>query len=134
MTPKQFLRVLITFALAVSFASLAQTPPAAKPAAELHELQVGTRQWKGDFEAMKKRRIIRALVPYSKTFYYVEKGRPRGISYEVFKAFEDDLNKKLKSKVIKVNVIFLPVGRDELISRLTDGWGDVIFADLTITR
>ena len=82
---------------------------------------------------MKKRRIIRALVPYSKTFYYVEKGRPRGISYEVFKAFEDDLNKKLKSKVINVNVIFLPVGRDELISRLTDGWGDVIFADLTIT-
>jgi membrane-bound lytic murein transglycosylase MltF len=133
MTPKQFLHVLITFALAVSFAALAQTRPATKPATERHELQVGTRQWKGDFEAMKKRRLIRALVPYSKTFYYVERGRSRGISYEVFKAFEDDINKKLKSKTLKFQVVFLPVGRDELISRLTDGWGDVIFADLTIT-
>jgi len=101
---------------------------------DVHELQVGTRQWKGDFDGMKKRRIIRALVPYSKTFYYVEKGRQRGISYEVFQALEDDLNKKLKSKKsIKMHVIYLPVGRDEIISRLVDGWGDVIFADLTIT-
>jgi membrane-bound lytic murein transglycosylase MltF len=101
---------------------------------DVHELQVGTRQWKGDFDGMKKRRIIRALVPYSKTFYYVEKGRQRGISYEVFQALEDDLNKKLKSKKsIKMHVIYLPVGRDEIISRLVDDWGDVIFADLTIT-
>ena len=98
-----------------------------------HELQVGTRQWKGDFDGMKKRRIIRALVPYSKTFYYVEKARQRGISYDVFQALETDLNKQLKSKTIKMHVIYLPVGRDEIISRLVDGWGDVIFADLTIT-
>jgi membrane-bound lytic murein transglycosylase MltF len=133
MTQKLFGCALIALAFTVSFAALAQTPPTARPGSDARGLQVGTRQWKGDFEAMKKRRIIRALVPYSKTFYYVEQGRPRGISYEVFKAFEDDLNKKLKSKTLKVRVIFLPVGRDELISRLTDGWGDVIFADLTIT-
>ena len=101
---------------------------------DVHKLQVGTRQWKGDFDGMKKRRLIRALVPYSKTFYYVERGRQRGISYEVFQALEDDVNKKLKSKKsIKLHVIYLPVGRDEIISRLVDGWGDVIFADLTIT-
>ena len=128
-----FQTATIVFALAAASVAVTQAAPAAKPAAERHELQVGTRQWKGDFEAMKKRRIVRALVPYSKTFYYVERGRSRGISYEVFKAFEDDLNKKLKLKTLKVRVIFLPVGRDELISRLTDGWGDVIFADLTIT-
>jgi membrane-bound lytic murein transglycosylase MltF len=100
-----------------------------------HELQVGTRQWKGDFDGMKKRRIIRALVPYSKTFYYVERGRQRGISYEIFQALETDLNKKVKSKNknIKMHIIYLPVGRDEIVSRLVDGWGDVIFADLTIT-
>ena len=122
----------LMLALAVSCVALAQTPTTTKPAGP-HELQVGTRQWKGDFDEMKKRRIVRALVPYSKTFYYVENGRSRGISYEVFKAFEDDLNKQLKSKTIKVHVLFLPVARDELISRLTDGWGDVIFADLTVT-
>ncbi len=133
MTRKLFRYALIAVALAVSFTAFAQAPPPAKTASDARGLQVGTRQWRGDFEAMKKRRIVRALVPYSKTFYYVEQGRPRGISYEVFKAFEDDLNKKLKSKTLKVRVLFLPVGRNELISRLTDGWGDVIFADLTIT-
>jgi membrane-bound lytic murein transglycosylase MltF len=123
-------------ALAVATATAAQSPPDTKVLPDdVHRLQVGTRQWKGDFDGMKKRRIIRALVPYSKTFYYVEKGRQRGISYEVFQAFEDDLNKKIKStkKGIKLHVIYLPVGRDEIISRLVDGWGDVVFADLTIT-
>ena len=111
--------------------TLAQAPEPAERSTT--ELQVGTRPWKGDFEEMKKRRIIRALVPSSKTFYYVEKGRARGISYDVFKAFEDDLNKQLKTKALKVRVLFLPIGRDEIVQRLVDGYGDVVFADLTIT-
>ncbi len=98
-----------------------------------HEIQVGLRQWKGDFDGMKKRHIIRALVPYSKTFYYVENGRQRGVSFEVFEALEKDLNRQLKAKDVKLRVIFLPVGRDEIVSRLADGWGDVVFADLVAT-
>jgi membrane-bound lytic murein transglycosylase MltF len=132
-TMKLLQTATVLLALAGACIAAAQTPPAAKPGAAGHGLQVGTRQWKGDFEAMKKRHIVRALVPYSKTFYYVERGRQRGISYEVFDAFEKDLNKKLKTKTIKIHVILLPVGRDEIISRLIDGWGDVVFADLTIT-
>ena len=124
---------LVAAALAVvCLSALAQSPPD-KATKRGEGLQVGTRQWKGDFDAMKKRRIIRALVPYSKTFYYVEKGRQRGLSYDVFQAFEDDLNKKVKSRTLKLRVIYLPVGRDEIISRLVEGWGDVVFADLTIT-
>jgi membrane-bound lytic murein transglycosylase MltF len=126
--------VTIALAVAGSASALAQSPETKVLPDNVHKLQVGTRQWKGDFDGMKKRRIIRVLVPYSKTFYYVEKGRQRGISYEVFQALEDDLNKKIKSKKsIKMHVIYLPVGRDEIISRLVDGWGDVVFADLTIT-
>jgi membrane-bound lytic murein transglycosylase MltF len=125
---------LIAFAVATATAAPTQPSHEAKVFHDdTTKLQVGTRQWKGDFDGMKKRHIIRALVPYSKTFYYVEKGRQRGISYEVFQAFEDDLNKKLKSKTLKLRVLYLPVGRDEIISRLVDGWGDVVFADLTIT-
>ena len=125
--------ITVAIALLASSTTLAQSASAPKPAGERHELQVGTRQWKGDLDGMTKRRIIRVLVPYSKTFYYVERGRPRGFTYDVFTAFEGDLNRKLKSKTLKVRVLFLPVGRDEIVSRLVDGWGDVIFADLTIT-
>ena len=109
------------------------TPPA--PAAESKgTLQVGSRAWKGDLDEMTaKRKVIRALVPFSKTFYYVEKGRPRGISYEVLTQFEQELNRQLKTKHLKVRVLFFPVGREELIQRLVDGYGDLIIADLVVT-
>jgi membrane-bound lytic murein transglycosylase MltF len=109
------------------------SPPAA-PTEEKGTLPVGSRPWKGDFDEMvTKRRLIRALVPFSKTFYYVERGRARGISYDVLTQFEQDLNKKLKTKHLKVRVVFLPVGREELIQRLVDGYGDLIIADLVVT-
>ncbi|RPJ12338.1 MAG: hypothetical protein EHM37_09265, partial [Deltaproteobacteria bacterium] len=78
-------------------------------------INVGTAPFRGDFEALVERRVIRALVPFSKTFYYVEKGRQRGVSYEVFSAFEKDLNAKLKTRRLKVHVLFVPAARDELI-------------------
>ncbi len=115
-------------------AAVAQAGPAgATPGRAKLDVAVGTRPWKGDLGAMEKRRIIRALVPPSKTFYYVEQGRPRGISYDVFKAFEDDLNRQLKTKTLKVTVVFLPVARDEIIQQLNDGRGDVAFADMVAT-
>jgi membrane-bound lytic murein transglycosylase MltF len=141
--PAAFLATILAFApISVTTAATTGAPaPAkavatAKPAnavAPAAGLQVGMRPWLGDFDAMIKRRLIRVLVPSSKTFYYVERGRPRGITFDVFKAFEDDLNKKLKLKTLKVRVVFLPTAREELIPRLIDGRGDVIFADLTIT-
>ena len=121
---------------ALAGASAAQQKPAttAAGAQPEGEVQVGSRPWKGDFEEMTtKRRVIRALVPFSKTFYYVERGRPRGISYDVLTQFEQDLNKRLKTKNLKVRVLFFPVGREELIQKLVDGYGDVIIADLVAT-
>jgi len=124
-------------ALAVPLSAIAQAPAPAQQEATQPKgpatLQVGTRAWKGDYDAMVKRRLIRVLVPSSKTFYYVEKGRARGISYDVFTALEADLNQKLKAKTLKVHVVFLPVARDELIPRLVEGYGDVVFADLIVT-
>ena len=126
---------LLWILLACAAGALTHHGPAGAAAAE-HEqfsLQVGTRAWKGDFDAMVERRVVRALVPYSKTFYYVEKGRPRGVSYDILSAFEQDLNKKLNSKTLKIKVIFVPVARDELISGLAEGRGDLIIADLSKT-
>jgi membrane-bound lytic murein transglycosylase MltF len=129
-------RLTVLLVIAWPLAVCAQAPkaeePAAKPAPS-GTVQVGTRAWKGDFDGMVKRRLIRVLVPSSKTFYYVERGRARGISYDVFTALESDLNQKLKAKTLKVHVVFLPVARDELIPKLIDGYGDVVFADLIVT-
>jgi len=90
-------------------------------------------QWRGDFGGMVERRIIRALVAHSKTFYFVDRGEQRGITYEGLTAFEKFVNTKLGKKTLKVNVIIIPVRRDQLIPALVEGRGDLAAANLTIT-
>jgi membrane-bound lytic murein transglycosylase MltF len=90
-------------------------------------------KWTGDFDGMAKDRVIRVLVAHSKTFYFLDGGHQRGISYDILKEFEKYVNKKLKTKTLKIHVVFYAVPRDQLIQRLVEGWGDLAVANLTIT-
>ena len=38
---------------------------------------VAAKPWTGDLDGMTERRLIRALVPYSKTLYFVDRGTQR---------------------------------------------------------
>jgi len=87
----------------------------------------------GDFDEMAKKRQIRVLVVYSKTFFFLDRGRQRGLSHDLLREFEKYVNKKLKTKTLKVQVVFIPVRRDELIPGLVQGFGDLAVANLTIT-
>lgn len=89
--------------------------------------------WTGDLDGMIERRMIRVLVAYSKTFFFLDGAKARGISYESLQKFETQLNKKLKRKTMKVNVMFIPVSRDRLVPGLVGGLGDLAVANLTIT-
>jgi len=90
-------------------------------------------KWKGDFDEMVKKREIRVLVVYSKTFYFLDHGKQKGISYDVLTEFEKFINKKVGSKTLQVKVVFIPVRRNELIPKLVEGYGDLAVANLTIT-
>ena len=59
-------------------------------------------KWTGDLDGMIKRRLIRVLTVYSKTSYFVGRGTQRGLAYESFQLLEEDLNKKLKNKNVRV--------------------------------
>ena len=87
----------------------------------------------GDLDKMAEKRQIRVLVVNSKTFYFLDRGRQRGISYDLLKEFEKFVNKKLKTKTLRIDVVFIPVRRDELIPGLIKGLGDIAVANLTIT-
>jgi len=88
----------------------------------------------GDLPAMIERRTIRALVPYSRTFYFLDrKGNQRGLSHAFMQAFEEQINDTLETGLLKVSVVLVPVTRDQLIPWLLEGRGDVIAADLTTT-
>ncbi|MCG8616461.1 MAG: lytic transglycosylase F [Desulfobacterales bacterium] len=89
--------------------------------------------WKGDFENLVERRFIRLLIPYSKTYYFLDKATQRGASYELVKAFEKQINKELKTRHLKIHALFLPTARDQLIPDLAAGLGDLAVGNLTIT-
>ena len=87
----------------------------------------------GDFEQMVQNRIIRFLIPYSKTFYFFDKATQRGATYELGKIFEKTINKQLKTRHLKIHILFIPTARDRLIPALKEGLGDIAAGNLTIT-
>lgn len=89
--------------------------------------------WRGDFDGMVERRVIRAVVPFGGyQFYYVD-GLPKGASYDLLQQLEAHINKQLGRRNIKVYVVAIPVSRDELLPALLNGHADLVAADLTIT-
>ncbi len=91
--------------------------------------------WKGDFDAMLARREIRALVPFSKTLYFVVKGQQRGAAYDILSQFEKWVNEKYppKTKNLRLHVVIVPTSRGEILKNLDAGIGDLALAALTIT-
>ncbi|HEY1907688.1 MAG TPA: lytic transglycosylase F [Myxococcaceae bacterium] len=89
----------------------------------------------GDWNEMRQRRTLRALVVYSRMLFFVDRGKQRGINYEFLKAFEDQINAglKLKDRRLRFHVVFIPVSRDALIPALLEGRGDIAAANLTVT-
>lgn len=92
-----------------------------------------TRDWAGDFSAMLKRRTLRILVPYSKTLFFVDRGRQMGVVAEFGRALEDRINARYKFQTPRFHVTFLPSARDRLLQALNEGKGDAVAANLTIT-
>src|SRR5215469_18895369 len=70
-----------------SLAGYAANAPAS-PALATHQLSVSAKPWTGDFDQMIERRIIRVLVPRSRTLFYISKGRERGVTAEIVREWE----------------------------------------------
>ena len=107
------------------------TTPSAKSGFALSD--VNAKPWTGDLDGMVKRRVIRVLVPYSKTYYFVDRAVQRGFAYEATQLLERELNQKLKSGHIRVRVQCIPVNRGEMIPFLLAGRGDIAMGNLTVT-
>ena len=91
------------------------------------------RPFKGDLDAMVERRLVRVAAPYNRTFYFIDEGIERGLSYEYVTLFEEELNKRRNTGNLKVHVVILPMPRDMLLPALNEGRVDMAVAQLTIT-
>jgi membrane-bound lytic murein transglycosylase MltF len=83
-------------------------------------------KWTGDLDGMIERRYIRVLTSYSRTHFFIDQGVQRGLVPDTFKLFEDDLNRKLNNKHLRVQMVFVPVAHDELVPALLEGRGDIV--------
>jgi len=87
----------------------------------------------GDLDQMAKRRLIRVGTTFNRTFYFLDNGVQRGAAYELGQAFEDQLNRKLKTtSATKITVAFLPTPRDQLAQALTEGKIDCAVAQVVV--
>jgi membrane-bound lytic murein transglycosylase MltF len=90
--------------------------------------------WAGDFDGMQQRRLIRLIVPYSKTIFFIDKGEPLGTAAEWGSELDNWLNKGKKSELERIRIDFVPTPRGELFTALNEGRGDIVLANLTITK
>ncbi len=129
-TPVLIQRLAI-LALLVVMATLPVLPTRADDA--LHEQLSVAEKFTGDLPEMRKRKRIRALVTYSRTDFFFDKGGARGVQVELLREYEKFLNEGVKRAEDKVRITFLPVTFDELLPALQEGKGDIAAAFLTLT-
>lgn len=127
-------RLALAFAGALFAPALLAAGPPAAPAKPPGSMSTQLRDWTGDWDGIEQRRTLRVLVVPNKTNYFVEKGVQRGITYDTFRLFEEETNKRLKTRALKFHVVFIPTAREELLDALVKGKGDVAAASLTITE
>jgi membrane-bound lytic murein transglycosylase MltF len=89
--------------------------------------------WTGDLDVMIENRIIRVLTVYGLGRYFLDGPTEKGLTFEIFKMFEEFVNKRMESGHLRIHVVFIPVARDQLIPGLMTGRGDIAAAGLTIT-
>src|SRR5262245_59060485 len=124
-----------SLALAAGLAGAQPAGDSAKAKASRHPttLQHRSDPWFGDFDGMVERRLVRVLVPYSRTLYFNDKGAQRGLTAAAVRDFERFLADRLKLRGRPVTVVAMPTTRDRLIQGLVEGRGDIAAGNITIT-
>lgn len=103
--------------------------------AEPRGLAVANKPWTGDFDRMLDRRMIRVYAPYSRSLYFNDKGRERGLSAELVRDFERWLNQKYAKQLGKrpLTIYIVPATRDKLLPDVAEGLADIAIGNLTVT-
>ncbi len=116
-------------------AAVAQQADRGSPDSTQRQLVLEAKPWTGDLDGMLERRRIRVLVPYSRTLFFTDHGRERGLAAELARDFEGYINRKYAKQLGKrpVTVLLIPTTRDKLLTNLVAGLGDIAAGNLTAT-
>ncbi len=138
-----FRRVYLGIAVLAAFLISAPVYGQHKPAKaagqggkQVRALEFTNKELTGDFDKMLERRVLRVIVPYSRTLYFNDKGQERGIAADMARDFERFLNKKYAKKLGKrpLTVLIIPRTRDALLTEVAKGMGDIAAGNITVTE
>lgn len=119
--------------LAFSLASSATGTTAPEQLDDLVLPEVLAAPFRGDLPAIRERGILRALVSFSRTDFFLEGARPRGIHVEMLEILRQRLNQKIKPGELSLAIKYVVVPFNELIPALLEGRGDIAVGNLTLT-
>ncbi len=86
----------------------------------------------GDLNQLRERRIIRVLVSYNRTNFFITKNGARGVEHDLLQAYENYLNRGPLRQRYLTQLVFIPVPSQQLIDKLIAGKGDIAAAGITI--
>lgn len=90
--------------------------------------------FRGDLAAMRSRGLVRVLVSYNRTNYFLRGAQAHGFEYELMEQYRKFLNRDITRDRIRTEFVFIPVPFDRLIPSLVEGKGDIIAAGFTVTE
>jgi membrane-bound lytic murein transglycosylase MltF len=91
----------------------------------------------GDLPAMRQRGVIRVLVDWNRTDFFIENGQPKGIAYDLINGFGEWLNAREgrdDHRAPKLRLVFVPLPFPEVLPALVAGRGDIAAAGINITE
>ncbi len=126
--------LLLFAALGIALAAAPARAAESKANAEARRLSLASKPWKGDFDGMLERRAIRIYVPYSRSLYFVDKGKERGIAAYLIRNFERWVNQKHAKQLGKrpLTVFVVVATRDKLRDDLLEGRADIAVGNIKV--
>jgi len=85
-----------------------------------------------DLDGITKRGFLRVLTVHNPLYFTFDGNSRRGLAVEMSRLLEEHLAEEI-GRVRSPTVVFIPVARDQLLSGLVAGHGDLAVANLTIT-
>ena len=96
-------------------------------------LELANQVWTGDLDGIVERGFVRVATAYNPLFFSYDGIEQRGLAIEITREFEKYLNKSHTPKGKTINVVLMPVPRDQILPYLVEGRADIAAANLTIT-
>lgn len=126
---------LVALVIGAAGPAVAAAPVAEEDPQKQRSLILANKVVTGDFDKMLESRAIRVLLPHSRTLYFNDRGRERGVTGDTVRDFERFLNKKYARQLHRrpLTIFIIPHTRDILLSDVAAGLGEIAAGDITVT-